>query len=100
MGAQSWSRRLKIVAETSDHPSRCRWTAGKRASSKDARDILVSKPNQSAYQSVGRRVVCMKSNAASWESADGELQIGLNGRSVPDQGDERVCVLCVVSTNE
>ena len=42
MEAQSWSQRLKIVAETSGHPSRCRWTAGERASSRDARDILVS----------------------------------------------------------
>ena len=56
MEAQSWSQRLKIVAETSSHPSRCRWTAGERASSRDARDILVSKRNQSAFQSVGRRV--------------------------------------------
>ena len=40
MEAQSWSRRLKIVAESSGHPSRCRWTAGERASSKDARDIF------------------------------------------------------------
>ena len=38
--AQSWSQKLKIVAETSDHPSRCRWTAGKRASSRDARDMM------------------------------------------------------------
>ena len=36
--ARSWSLRLKIVAGKSDHPSRCRWTAGKRASSRDARD--------------------------------------------------------------
>ena len=42
MEEQSWSQPLKIVAETSSHPSRCRWTAGERASSRDARDILVS----------------------------------------------------------
>ena len=40
METQSWSQRLKIVAETSGHPSRCRWTAGERASSRDARDIF------------------------------------------------------------
>ena len=43
MEAQSWSQRLKIVAETSGHPSRYKWTTGERASSRDARDILVSK---------------------------------------------------------
>ena len=56
MEAQNWSQRLKIVAKASGHPSRCRWTAGQRASSRDARDILVSKPSQSASQCVGRRV--------------------------------------------
>ena len=40
MEAQSWSQRLKIVVETSGHPSRCRWTAGERASSRDARDSV------------------------------------------------------------
>ena len=38
----SWRQRLKIVAGRSSHPSRCRWTAGERVSSRDTRDILVS----------------------------------------------------------
>ena len=40
MEAQSWSQGLKIVAETRGHPSCCRWTAGKRTSSRDAGDIF------------------------------------------------------------
>ena len=39
--AKRW-RKTQIVARTSGHPSRSRWTAGERASSRDARDILVS----------------------------------------------------------
>ena len=61
---QRW-RKTQIVARTSGHPSRCRWTAGERASSRDARDILVSERVQSAFQCVGRRVVWKKSNAAN-----------------------------------
>ena len=43
MEVHSWRQRLKIVAERSSHPSHCRWTAGERVSSRDTRDILVSK---------------------------------------------------------
>ena len=38
---QRW-RKTQLVARTSGHSSRYRWTAGERASSRDARDILVS----------------------------------------------------------
>ena len=38
MEADCW-RKTKIVARTSGHPSRCRWMAGERASSRDARDM-------------------------------------------------------------
>ena len=84
MEAQSWSQRLKIVAETSSHPSRCRWTAGERASSRDARDKLVSKLNQSAVRVLVAGLYCEDCTQQTWKSADGELQISLNGRSVPD----------------
>ena len=34
-----------------------------------------------------------------WESADWELQIGLDGRSVPDQRNERIDAPCVVGAS-
>ena len=40
-GSTTLEPELKIVAEASDHPSRCRWTTGKRASSRDARDTYL-----------------------------------------------------------
>ena len=75
MQAKSWSQRLKIVAESSSHPSRCRWTAGERASSRDARDKLVSELNQSAYQCVGRRVSFVKIERSIWKSAGGGCRL-------------------------
>ena len=87
---QRW-RKTQIVARTSGHPSRCRWTAGKRASSRDARDILVSE-----LQPVGS-IVCRSqgrlggNERSDWKSAGGELQIVLDGRSTPELWNERVC---------
>ena len=66
MEAQSWSEKLKIVTESSGHPSRCRWTAGERASSRDARDILVSELHLVSSLECRSQVVLEENRAASY----------------------------------
>ena len=50
MEAQSWSQRLKIVAETSGHPSHYRWTTGERASSRDAHNTKKKNNKGNSYK--------------------------------------------------
>ena len=84
MEAHRWSQKLKIAAKTSSHPSHCGWTAGKRASSRDARDILVSKRQPVGKLECWSQGRLLGSERSIWKSAGSLLQIGLDGRSVPE----------------
>ena len=103
------ARRYRGSAEASTRVDK-RSTCTVTTSGRQRRDVLGGRARQIGFGAVYRRrprvedaglVSFVGIERSSFEkSADGKLQIGLNGRSVPDQTNEQVCALCVVSANE